>query len=244
MVDICIMKKFSVLVLTCCLTVSAFAQKSKEQKKSGIDKSKYSSYAGLGGLLGGINGANVYYGIDKHVLKNRKMILGGGFRLSYLGNKDVTYITAPAKYTSDNKTVDSLTLDGGSLVSANIFGNIGYNLTSKLQLGFNIEFLGISFGGERTGKFVDTGYAITQVFPAKPTTGNVLLIGDNDLGTVGSELYVQYKVLPNFSARLGGSFQFSEYTTVNNAQVISAGVYNNRFRQKAQGISFGIQYHF
>jgi hypothetical protein len=239
------MKRLIVLSALMAITAYSFGQDKKtEVKKAMFNKSKYSTYAGLGGFVGCANGVNALYGIDKHVLKNRKLLLGGGLRLSYISTNSVLYTTAAAKYTGDNKTIDSLWFGAGSHGTANIFVNIGYTIIPKLQVGFNIEALGASFGGKRTGSFADSGAVLTVVHPAKPTAANVLLVGDNDLGSLVSNFYVQYKVLPNFSARIGSGYQFSEYTTQANSQVISAGVYNNRFRNKAQGFTFGVQYHF
>ncbi|MFM2386960.1 MAG: hypothetical protein RL660_1717 [Bacteroidota bacterium] len=242
--EICLMRGFVLVALFVAIASQTFGQSTKEAQKAFVDKTKFSSYAGIGSFIGFARGINAIYGIDKHVLKNRKLLLGGGARVSLINTKNSLFLTAPAKYTSNNNTIDSVKLAAGSHMSANLFVSIAYNIIPKLQVGFNIEAIGISLGNLRTGYFVDSGYALSLVHPAKPTLVNALLVGDNDRGSLVSNFYLQYSIAPKFGLRVGQGFQFSEYTTTGNAQVISPGVYNNRFRNKALGLTIGLQYQF
>ena len=110
----------------------------------------------------------------------------------------------------------------------------------KLDVGFNIDAIGATVGGQQKGTFVakSTGssfYGTQQT--AKPTGFNLLLVSDNDLGSLNSELYGRYWFKETIGLRIGASFQFTEYTT---SQKLTFE--NDRFRNKALmpfiGISF------
>jgi hypothetical protein len=133
------MKKLIVLIAVCSISALSFGQEKKVAKKTMFDKAKYSSYVGLSGFVGCANGGNLMYGVDKHLLKSKKLLMGGGVRLSFISTNSVLYTTAPAKYTGDNKTIDSLWFGAGSHGTANIFVNAAYKVMPKLQVGFSIE---------------------------------------------------------------------------------------------------------
>jgi len=170
--------------------------------------------------------------------KSRKFSIGLGLRHSTHIGSDLEYTTAPAKFTSDEKNLDTLNLKNSSVNSINLALDFRYRIIDKLSVGFNIDAIGFSFGGEENGDF-NKG----KLFPskAKPTSLNALLVGDNDIGTLNSELYLLYHASSKISIKAGLSYLFTEYTT--DKKYIPA-IDNDRYRNKSMGGLIGIQYRF
>ena len=98
----------------------------------------------------------------------------------------------------------------------------------KVEVGFNIDVLGIGFGSKTEGEFVSTEndeFNGTQT--AKPTSISLLLGGDNDRGMLNSEIYVGYWITEKLNARVGLNYLFTEYTT---SEKLAQD--NDRFRNK------------
>jgi hypothetical protein len=166
--------------------------------------------------------------------KSQKFSLGYGIRFTGFTGKNVEYLTAPADVSEGNffkpqnvTKMDTLTMNG-SVGSLNAAIYIDYQISSKWSVQFNIDAIGISFGGEQTGSF----YSQTQGFPkqdvkAKPTSSNLLLTGDYDLGSLNSEFSGKYHFNDNSALKFGLSFVFTEYTTAT-----KLAFNNDRFRAK------------
>jgi hypothetical protein len=157
-----------------------------------------------------------------------------------VGN-NLDYYTAPAKLTSGEygpqvifkenilSNIDTLQLTNTQTNALNLVIHLEYSF-KRLGLGFNIDALGLTLGGEQSGRFIakSTGSRLhntTQT--AKPTTLNALLISDNDWGSLNSELYARYWLTDKIGLRAGASFQFTEYTTSRKLTFE-----NDRFRNK------------
>ncbi|MFY0671969.1 MAG: hypothetical protein JXQ87_01110 [Bacteroidia bacterium] len=167
-----------------------------------------------------------------HTILSEKLHLGYGLRFNLHTGSNQTYITAPFKYTGEG-LIDSMSIDNINTMGLSASINLGFSISEKLMVGFNIDALGLSFGGAqdvRIKQWVDDPSGATQTLTtATPTTLNLLLVGDNDIGTLNSEFYIRYMFNDNLGARLGMSMFFSEYTTE------AAGHDNNkRFRNKIQ----------
>ncbi len=187
--------------------------------------------------------------------KKQKWGVGGGLRLTNNFGNNLYYTTAPAKLTSgktgpsvlfaDNlpQNIDSVLLKKLQVNALNLSINFTYTIYKKITLGFNIDAIGFSFGGKQNGLYLGnggTGAATT----AKPTGFNILLVSDNDKGTVNSEFFAQYKFNNKWGAKLGFQFLFTEYTTDTKVQTTPDGQKNDRFRNKASGISIGVTHSF
>ncbi|GAB3505831.1 hypothetical protein [Emticicia fontis] len=173
--------------------------------------------------------------------KANRFKIGWGLRLNTFFSGQNNYITAPASITSGSQSIvalfteniagnlDTLQLTKSKLVSINSTIVLQYSF-KKLDIGFNIDAIGFTFGGKQTGKFVASEskslHATTQT--AKPTLFNLLLISDSDRGSLNSELYFRYWLNNRFAVRAGASFQFLEYTTDK-----TLTFENDRFRHKA-----------
>jgi hypothetical protein len=188
-----------------------------------------------------------------HLGKSKKLALGLGARLTSSFGNNVDFITAPAKITSGKSgpgvffasnipaNIDSINLSSVNSNSLNASINFKYSITKKLSIAFNIDALGISIGGNQNGVYTDGGKI---AFNAKPTTANVLLISDNDIGSLNSELVGIYKFNKNWGIRLGAGFLFTEYTTSAPIQTTPTGLKNDRFRNKTLGLIIGTSYSF
>ncbi len=164
------------------------------------------------------------------VLKSKRLRLGYGLRLLNFASSDLLYITAPARLTGDAATIDTLVVKSPLSFSANAHIHIEYLIIDRLKVGFNIDVVGIGFGAKSSTIFTSSDN--TGQFPlnpeAKPYLLNLLLIGDRDLGQLGSEFYLGFAISPRFWLRGGLGFIFNEYQTT---QKLTQD--NDRFRHKA-----------
>jgi hypothetical protein len=170
---------------------------------------------------------------------SRRFSIGVGLRHStHIGTKQ-EFTTAPPEFSTDEKLVDTLTLANSSVTSLNLALDFRYKVFKKLSIGFNIDAIGFSFGPDQTGNLVASPVAFSA--KAKPTSLNVLLIGDNDIGTLNSEFYLVYHATEKLGLKLGLSYLFTEYST--DRKYVS-GIDNDRYRNKSMGGALGVQYIF
>lgn len=175
------------------------------------------------------------------ISKKNKFKIGYGVRFNTQAGKNLYYQTAPAKLTSKQtgpqvlfsqiyyENIDTFYVSKAQSNSLNISINLQYTVKEKFDIGFNIDAVGFSFGKKTTGKYIayqspDNGTIQT----AKPTPYNLLLISDNDIGALNSELYFRYWFKPTLAIRAGASFAFTEYTTENKLRLD-----NDRWRNKS-----------
>jgi hypothetical protein len=240
------MKTIIFSILSLCISLASFAQEATDNKKG----FKYNNNYDLAVSAGNGFATALSWSHFHKIGKKGKFQLGYGVRLTSLFGSNVAHITAPAKLTTGSSglgviaketieaNLDTLTLDKIQVNSLNISINLQYAFSEKVEVGFNIDALGFSFGGEQKGTFVakSQGRASSQE-TAKPTTANVLLTSDNDIGSLNSELYLRYWISPKWAIRGGLTFAFSEYTA--NRKLVFD---NDRFRAKILmpmvGISF------
>lgn len=223
--------RFTTLLLTL-LALASFGQdnpKSDNQIMAGL---------AIGSGQAAISGALVHNWL---LGKNRKFEVGVGVRLTgYLGRNQY-YVTAPAELTSGSTgpgvlfkenikaNMDTFLIAKPGMLATNIMINLGYRFTSKISAGFNIDAVGFTIGTEKTGNYINGSSG--SFTSAKPTGFNALLISDNDLGTLNSELYGQYKLNDKWALRAGAQFLFTEYTTETEIQTFPEP--NDRFRLKS-----------
>lgn len=205
------MKRFILLLL---LPLSTLAQKNYTTADLAL--------AAGGGAFSPAASVNKFWGFGEH----GTFKVGLGLRLTSLFAKDLNFRTAPARLTSGQQSlvalftediaanIDTLRLPKSQTNSLNLSLHLQYTFGSRFDVGFNIDALGVSFGGRQSGEFLarSQGRPVT-IEPAKVTPFNLLLISDSDRGSLNSELYARYWVGPKVGIRAGLSFQFSEYTT-------------------------------
>jgi len=186
------------------------------------------------------------------LFKKQKWEAGVGVRFTSYFSSDKYYRTAPAKLTSGKsgpavffaddivQNLDSVFFPKAQVNSLNISLNFGYNFTPKFSLGFNIDAIGFSFGGSKNGTHINGN--TTKPTTAKPTAFNLLLVSDNDLGSLNSELFAKYQFNKKWGAKLGFEFLFTEYKTATEVQTTPDGQKNDRFRNKVSALALGISY--
>ena len=196
----------------------------------------------------GSKAQTIALGINRlhHIGKKEKLSLGYGLRYTGYSGKDNEFITAAAEVSEGNlfkpqneAKLDTLTMDG-NVGSINAAVYINYALNDKWNIQFNIDAIGFSFGGEKTGTFMaETQNASQSNVKAKPSGTNLLLTGDYDRGSLNSEFFVGYNLKEKHRLKLGLSFVFNEYTTSN-----TLTFNNDRFRVKNLMPMLGYNYTF
>ena len=187
---------------------------------------------------------------DWRVGKKKKFGMGIGARFSIHSGRNLYFATAPAKLTSGsnsplilfkdniNKNIDSVQLKSSFVGMFNLLINLDYAFSQKFMVGFNIDFIGFSFGAKQSGTYLKEG--IGTPTEASPSPFNLLLISDNDLGSLNSELYFKYFINENWGIKAAAQFIFAEYTTTSKVQTFPSE--NDRFRKKGLLPSIGVVY--
>jgi long-subunit fatty acid transport protein len=168
------------------------------------------------------------------------MYVGTGIRFTGFFGSYVSFQSAPPSLHTIKEKEDTLKAPSPKIYAANLLINLGYNFSQKLQVGFDIDAIGFSFGPKGSPKFVSEGES--EVAFASPTSFNALLIGANDLGSLQSGLYVRYKFAKNLGVRASYHLLFTELTTSETLQTVPEN--NKRFRNSSNLIGFGLSYHF
>ncbi len=187
--------------------------------------------------------------------KKQNFKIGYGLRFSSYFGQDKEYTTAPAKLTSGEEgpqvlfsdfkkeNIDTVFIKYPQVNSLNLFIVLQYTFFKKLDLGFNIDAIGFSFGGKHNG-----GYKLNESQASNPylsnqqvvpTTLNLLLVSDNDIGSLNSELFLRYRFNSHWGMKGGFTFMFSEFTTENKLRLD-----NDRFRYKSSMAMLGVSYLF
>lgn len=195
------------------------------------------------------------YGIGKA----KRFRLGYGLRLTPFFKHNLEARTAPAKFTSGAASfgalfaddivsnIDTLYLPKAQVNSLNVSINLQYALSKKLEVGFNIDAMGYSFGGDQTGeliskknkrKFADG----STTSSATPAGFNLLLVSDSDIGNLNSEVYARYWATEKIGIRAGFSFLFTEYAS--DKKVTLPDGQNNRWRYKSLTPMIAVSYRF
>lgn len=214
-------------------------------------------FADITGTIGQSQGTAAASFVNNWKLgEKKKWELGLGLRYtSYFGTKK-DYITAPAKLSrsttfpfaivfagQETQNWDTLTVQRPFTHSLNISGNIGYNLSEKWYGGVNIDLIGFTVGRNTSAILTSNGNTVTEN-KAKPSSFNLLLTGDNDLGTLNSEFFLKYNINKQWSIKGVYQFLFNEYKTTSVFQTAPDGTVVDRFRNKVNAFGAGVSYSF
>ena len=246
------MKAIILILFYCFINFVSYSQADSASQNKGYKLNNYFELS-LGALKDQFSGALSwvhYHGIGK----KKKLQIGYGLRFTAYFGKNQNYITAPSKVISGQSgpkgwfpklkdypyNLDTLLISNAQCYSFNISSNFQYAFTSKLNLGFNIDAIGFSFGPKQTDKFISSlnplGTAEKQ--SAYVTPFNLLLVSSNDIGTLNSEFYLSYFITKKIVVKAGFIVLFTEYTTDNKL------TFNNkRFRNKTEYMALlGVSY--
>jgi hypothetical protein len=226
------------IALFCVCTFTLVAQENNKASSLDIDLAIGSSQGA----------AAVSYHYNWYLGKNKKFIIGTGVRgTAYLGSNQY-YVTAPAQLTSGATgpgvifkenipaNMDSFLIAKPMVFSINGLINLGYKFNEKLSVSFNIDAIGFSFGGKKEGTYINGAQGLTE--SAKPTAFNVLLISDNDRGSLNSVLGARYALNDKLALKGGVHFLFTEFTTDTSVQTLPEA--NDRFRNKSLMFMLGV----
>lgn len=182
--------------------------------------------------------------------KNQKLRLGAGMRVNAFFASDKYFVTAPAKIVKGETgpgalfkksipaNMDSVLFPSAQTYSINFLVHIGYDFSEKFGVGFNIDVIGASFGGTKSGTYINgTTSAPTA---GAPTGFNLLLVGENDLGSLNSEFFATYRLNKQWALKGGIQHIFMEYTTTSKVQQQPEP--NDRFRITPTVFCAGVVY--
>jgi hypothetical protein len=173
--------------------------------------------------------------------KKSKINIGYGVRFNSVFYHNQHFTTAPDKLR--DLDMDTLTFGFAQMNSLNTTINLQYNFSRKFEAGFNIDAIGFSFGKQNTGTFQSDVYTKNGVLrpisqhSSTPTTLNLLLVGNADIGTLNSEFYAKYWLTEKWAIRGGLVLIFTEYTAHENLTYD-----NDRFRNKSFQFMLGCTY--
>ena len=232
-----------VLLILSILSVSVAIAQQNASKSTSIDIG-----IAFGSSQGTLSGAYIH---NWNLGKQQKIQIGVGGRITgYLGANQY-YLTAPAKLTSGKTgpsvfftenieaNIDTFLITKPHVFAINALINLGYKVTQKITVGFNIDAIGFSFGGEKRGNYINGSQG--QNATSKPTGFNLLLISDNDLGSLNSEFYGKYQLTEKLALKAGFQFLFTEYTT--DIEVQQFPEPNDRFRNKSSMFTAGVSFN-
>ncbi len=239
------------ITLSLCIILSTFLVNAQSTLKS-LTYSADATFAS--GMFAPSISASKNFSLKKS--RSTKFQVGLGARLThYAGSKDLEYFTAPAILTSGKtgpsvffadpieSNIDTFNYSKTAINSLNLDIILNYRISRKLSAEFNIDAIGFSFGGDKTGT-LKNGAAANNTATAKPTSINALLISDNDRGSLNSQLVLIYKLNKSLALKGGAGFLFTEYTNSKNTVVNNAAALNDRFRNKSLGLVLGANYQF
>ncbi|MBS1490903.1 MAG: hypothetical protein JSS93_10275 [Bacteroidetes bacterium] len=220
---------------------------------SNAQESKTVNYGSLSAGIGNSQGSIALDYFHNWKLGEKQMLeigFGGRFT-SYFGSSQY-YETAPAKLTTGSvgpgvlfketikANIDSVLVKSPQVNALNLAIDFGYRLSNKVRVGFNIDVVGFSFGQSKSGNYLNG--SISSQVSAKPTSFNILGIGDNDHGSLNSLFYAQYFLSDVWIVKAGLQYLFTEYTTSTNVQQFPEA--NDRFRNKSFLLSIGVTRKF
>lgn len=174
---------------------------------------------------------------DWELGKKGKFIVGTGLRFNGFYGKDVYLSSAPNVLAIEQSSVDSLFAPKPNINSLNLLINLGYNINKKFQVGFDIDALGFSFGPTGSPTFISGGKSSPT--SASPTSTNILLVGNNDKGSLNSNFHTSYKLNDKIALKLAYQYLFNELTTKTIVQKIPED--NDRFRVKSSQVFIGVK---
>jgi hypothetical protein len=187
-----------------------------------------------------VSGAYVHHWF---VSRNQRFEMGFGGRLTTYTGVNQYYTTAPASIitggapfgTPVKANVDSLWTTA-HIFALNALISFGYHINDRFALGFNIDVVGYSFGGANSGTYVNGSQVQNTII--NPTPFNILLLGNNDRGSLNSEFYIKYKLSDQWYVKAGLQHLFTEYTATTKVQQLPEP--NDRFRNTSSLPMIGI----
>ena len=242
-------------VLTALLSffaVYSFAQSPVSARlRSGFD-------VGMAYTKSNYNPSATYYQLI-NVGERKMFAIGWTMRLGAFYGDNINYYTAPARLTRGktgfsalsgslvDSNIDTVRFDYVTMTSLSVGVRAQVNL-GRVELGASADLLGLTLGRRRTARYRSStglfttiksksgGDSISAPFEganvfqrAYPSRLNVRLLGDNDRGTLSTEVYARVRINQRFAVKAGYQWLTTE-VTVQNRDIVAD---NNRFRNRA-----------
>jgi hypothetical protein len=182
-----------------------------------------------------------YFNLSKK--KNTKLQLGFGVRFTHTSSGYcMPYYNIVANNSADN--LDTFGLDKTRINSFNVLLALHYRIISKLNVEANFDLVGLAFGANQNA-FLRNQDGKDSTFVSavgSPASTNKI----SNKGNLNNEIFFSYKLNPHWKAKLGASYLWSEYNFANPTYVNTSGavIANDRIRNAAIGLNFGVIYHF
>ncbi len=243
------MKTFSIFLFSV-LSAAALAQDTPSKRSA--DYFEATASGGDATFAGSLSWAHV----GRITKKIERLKVGYGLRFTSFVAANKYYTTAPSKYTSPvqslgtifsetiEENIDTVTTATAFTNSLNVVINIQYSITPRLDVGFNIDAIGFSFGPKKDFNVISSVYDPDQspVVTGSPTRLNLLLTSDNDIGSLNSEFFVRYRIGKKIGLRGGYTFLFSEYRLDQDLSFDKGRITNDRYRIKSSMAMLGVSY--
>ena len=189
--------------------------------------------------------------------RSHRFRIGYGLRLTSAFGRNTDYKTAPSRLVKGpgkgsalglfakniDENLDTLRVPTTQANALNVSLHLEYALSRRVDVGFNIDLIGFTFGPNQVGRFVANRPVRSPLSgtgqPARLTSFNILLGDQSDRGSLNSEGYVRYRFSDRISLRGGLSFIANEYTT---DRQLTFG--NDRFRSANLRGLVAVSYHF
>ncbi|PIT98733.1 MAG: hypothetical protein COT74_13625 [Bdellovibrionales bacterium CG10_big_fil_rev_8_21_14_0_10_45_34] len=166
----------------------------------------------------------------------------------------LNYKTAPAHITRENPTwplsffsqekesnIDSLKVDSTGASYLNVGYFLEYPFNEDWGAGHSLDVVGFSMGQSSNATYETNPARDPLTTPtrvnARPTSFNLLLLGDQDFGSLNSDFYFYYRPNTDVAIRIGLSYHFIEYTTDR-----KLAFDNDRFRYQSAGVLLAASY--
>ncbi len=138
---------------------------------------------------------------------NRRARVGYGVRYSYFSGDNLRYRTADKDELNGGPT-DHARVAESAIHSVNLVFHLDFQASRRIELGFNIDVIGVGFGPERALASENLG---DPALAGRPTGFNLLQGGVNDRGTLNSEFYLGWRAGARTILRAGISHFVAEY---------------------------------
>jgi hypothetical protein len=142
----------------------------------------------------------------KTYTKSQRLSLGYGLRFAYSGGDEIRH------FSTGGTGPDTLKIKPVSIASVNINLHVGWKFSDDIDVGANMDIVGLSYGPQRDGDLRGVTPGVSSgSFPANPSWFNYFGFG-SDHGTMNSEVFLGYTINPNYKLKLGYARGWMEYT--------------------------------
>lgn len=218
------------LIITLSMFLALFLQAQDSNSESRLHHNIDLSIAAGVGSMGSLG-----YAHEWGIGRNQAWRVSYGVRLSSYFGKNVNHFSAPPEFYNDEATRDTVWVENPQMNNLALFIGAAYVIKERVEIGFNIDAVGYTFGGDKAATYIGNGNETTTT--VNPGSLTALLIGPNDIGMVRSDFYVGYKFSEQWKVKLGYNLTFTEYRTPTELQVG-----NTRYRGTGTMVLLGVTY--